>query len=962
MSNSTLRASIGWRQWSLFGLLLLMAAALLWSRPQHAKADLPPGSGFGLYSLDKSSYSTLEGQAVTVGINVTGAGTLSADVAVTLQLTPPTVDGNGNPLYPISTVTQTFTFKAGTVPTFGTLQFQTLNYNRIVDTNIGVNIISVTGGGGLNTAQPTFATIDIMGLGTPRVTNVEPHSAKAGDTLIVTGQNFAATNGTCPATPQPPTLPFVRCVLAVKFSLVGNPAVSQTFTAFTVLGPTLLTMPAPALTNLGVPYDLSVVVEDPTGTAPNYTALSPIVAGDQFTTTGNTSPTITAMSTHSGQITGGGLLTVTGTNFGGCPTALAFQGLPGQGFATVFADVTTCPPGSASATQFSIRIPPTATAHDTRVVATFGSGATVPTNDSAFSYVGSPVITSISPQFGPAIGGTTVTIRGTSFVGIICPTWTGTGTPPASTAVRFGATPALSCNLAAPFDGTIITAVAPPGTGTQQITVTSQFTALSTGTSGFTTAANYTYSAGPVIASIAPSSGPPGGGTSVTITGSGFAAGATVNFGSVSAPFVTVVSPNQITTTSPAGAGAVHVTVTIGGVSSPSVAGDVFSYSSPVVTSVLPNAGPLAGGTAVQINGSNFTSDAVVFFGTTQVPTTFVSPILLQAVSPPSNTTAASIVDVIVQSSAGTSATSSADSFNYTNGPIIASLNPATGGTSGGIPVVITGTNFIAGATVMFGGTPATAVNVNSATQITALSPSVGTAGVVDVRVTTTAGVTPISSLDEFTYTSSVPVVTGVSPASGLVSGGLAVTITGTGFTGALCSGIVFGTIQAPACTVVNDTSITAVTPPNAAGPSYLTVTTPNGTSAIVQNFTYLPLSAGSGGNTGGPPAGSGGSVQLPPPTGAPVTYTLNFQWTLIIWRGADGVSVGDALKGPTGDITSKVSAIYAWDPVHAAWLGYFTGYGGLPGVTSLTTLSRGGVYWIALAQPGSVTLAGTDG
>ena len=407
--------------------------------------------------------------------------------------------------------------------------------------------------------------------------------------------------------------------------------------------------------------------------------------------------------------------------------------------------------------------------------------------------------------------------------------------------------------------------------------------------------------------------------------------------------------------------------MTVGGVASPATAGDIFSYSTPIITSVLPNAGPIAGGTPVQINGTNFTSDAVVFFGTTQVPTTFVSPILLQAVSPPSNGTAASTVDVVVKSSAGTSALSSNDSFNYTNGPIIASLNPATGGTAGGVPVIITGTNFIAGASVMFGGTPSTAVNVNSATQITALSPSVATAGIVDVRVTTTAGVTPVSALDQFTYTASVPVVTGVSPASGLASGGLTVTITGTGFTGATCTGIVFGTVQAPSCTVVNDTSITAVTPPNAVGPTYLTVTTPNGTSGIVQNFTYLAVNAGGdggggGGNNGGPPPGSGGSVQLPPPTGAPVTYTLNFQWTLIIWRGADGASIAAALNGLTGDITSKVGAIYAWNPTNATWSAYFTGSGGLPGVSNMTTFTRGGVYWVSLNEPGSVTLTGTDG
>ncbi|MGH2634045.1 MAG: IPT/TIG domain-containing protein, partial [Tepidiformaceae bacterium] len=239
-------------------------------------------------------------------------------------------------------------------------------------------------------------------------------------------------------------------------------------------------------------------------------------------------------------------------------------------------------------------------------------------------------------------------------------------------------------------------------------------------------------------------------------------------------------------------------------------------------------------------------------------------------------------------------------------------------------------------------------------------------AGIVDVRVTTTAGVTPVSALDQFTYTASVPVVTGVSPAQGLVSGGLTVTITGTGFTGATCTGIVFGTIQAPSCTVVNDTSITAVTPPNAVGPTYLTVTTPNGTSGIVQNFTYLPISAGggggSGGTGGGPPAGNGGAVQLPPPTGATVTYTLNFRWTLIIWRGADGASIAAALNGLTGDITAKVSSVYMWDPTQAMWFAYFTGSDGMPGATSMTTFARGGVYWISLTQPGSVTLAGTDG
>src|SRR6185437_13335575 len=128
-----------------------------------------------------------------------------------------------------------------------------------------------------------------------------------------------------------------------------------------------------------------------------------------------------------------GLVTVTGTGFAGCPSSVVFQAIGAF-------DSPPAAPTNCLSTQFSVVIPATATAHNANVIATFPSGSTVPTDDSAFTYVGSPVVTSISPQFGPATGGTTVTIRGTGFVGIICPTWSGAGAPPPGpTAVRFGA-------------------------------------------------------------------------------------------------------------------------------------------------------------------------------------------------------------------------------------------------------------------------------------------------------------------------------------------------------------------------------------------------------------------------------------------------------------------------------------------------------------------------------------------
>jgi hypothetical protein len=70
----------------------------------------------------------------------------------------------------------------------------------------------------------------------------------------------------------------------------------------------------------------------------------------------------------------------------------------------------------------------------------------------------------------------------------------------------------------------------------------------------------------PTVSGVSPNNGPTTGGTAVTITGTNFASGATVIFGTVAATNVVVVSGTQITATTPPGsAGAVTVTVTVNG-------------------------------------------------------------------------------------------------------------------------------------------------------------------------------------------------------------------------------------------------------------------------------------------------------------------------------------------------------------------------------------------------------------
>jgi hypothetical protein len=83
--------------------------------------------------------------------------------------------------------------------------------------------------------------------------------------------------------------------------------------------------------------------------------------------------------------------------------------------------------------------------------------------------------------------------------------------------------------------------------------------------------------------------------------------------------------------------------------------------------------------------------------------------------------------------------------------PSVKKLTPKAGLMSGGTAATITGTNFVAPATVKFGVTPATEVTVHSSTSISVVTPA-GAVGLVDVVVTTPAGSSAITNKDHFKY------------------------------------------------------------------------------------------------------------------------------------------------------------------------------------------------------------------
>ena len=430
-----------------------------------------------------------------------------------------------------------------------------------------------------------------------------------------------------------------------------------------------------------------------------------------------------------------------------------------------------------------------------------------------------PTVSSVSPSTGSTAGGTAVTITGTNFG--------------AGATVSLGGRAATGVTV---VNSSTITAATPAqAAGTVSITVTNTDGQSGAITAGFT----YVLPA-PSVTSVTPLSGPTTGGTAITITGTNFVAGATVTLGGNAAAAVAVVSGTKIKATTPAGAaGAVSVKVTNSDGQSASLA-NAFTYSvpnpAPTVSSVSPTTGPTSGGTAVTITGANFATGSTVAFGANAATAVIVVNSTTIMATTPAH--AAGAVSVKVTNTDGQSATL-ANGFTYiAPAPTVTSASPNTGSTGGGTAVTITGTNFVAGATVTLGSTSATAVTVVNATTITATTPA-GAAGAVGVKVTNSDGQSA-TLVSGFTYAASIPApaVNSVAPNTGSASGGTVVTITGTNFVAGAT--VTLGSTSATAVTVVNATTITATTPAGAAGTVGVKVTNSDGQSATLANgFTY---------------------------------------------------------------------------------------------------------------------------
>jgi hypothetical protein len=344
----------------------------------------------------------------------------------------------------------------------------------------------------------------------------------------------------------------------------------------------------------------------------------------------------------------------------------------------------------------------------------------------------------------------------------------------------------------------------------------------------------------------------------VTIHGSGLVTGSTL---SVSDPDLLLGTPvwlgSQVSVqvTTPGGEPRGHVDVSVtnpGGDLAILPAAFEITPPTPTVTGVVPSSGSYGGGTALTITGTGFDTGARIVIGdriyTEGVDATLVDPTTFTL------TTAATLAgthDVVVIDASGVEGRDVA-AFTALSAPTLSKVFPAEGAFAGGTEVILSGTNFVAGADVRINGVS------QVVTDVTATQMRFTTLGVIapggpyllevenpDSAITTSA----------FRFVGqSDPVVLSCTPDMGPREGGTTITITGSSFTPTMEVAFVTDPAASPepatAVTYVDANTLLVVTPAFAKGPAFVLVNEPQpGSGTFLEaGFTFT----GGGGSSGG--------------------------------------------------------------------------------------------------------------
>lgn len=324
-----------------------------------------------------------------------------------------------------------------------------------------------------------------------------------------------------------------------------------------------------------------------------------------------------------------------------------------------------------------------------------------------------------------------------------------------------------------------------------------------------------------------------------------------------------------------------------------------YSATAPTLTSISPSTGKQGTNVAVTLTGTNFVAGATLALGGSGITVsnlTVVNATTITATFGIGATTVTGSQTVLVKTAGGTSGTVT---FNVAAAaPTLTSVSPATGNQGTSVPVTLTGTNFIAGATVSVGGTGVTAsgVTVVNATTITATLTigATATTGTHAVAVTTSGGTSGSVSFTVAATVTAAPTLTSISPATGKQGSSVAVTLTGTNFVSGATLAVSGTGITASSVKVASATSITAtlaVASTAATGNYTVSVTTSGGTSGAV-----------------------GFSVTLATPTLTSITPSSGKQGTsvAVTLTGTNFAAGATLTLGGTGITASSVTVVSA--------------------------------------------------
>ena len=520
---------------------------------------------------------------------------------------------------------------------------------------VGGTNITITGSGFASPVTLTIggaAATSVVIVNDTSITAITANGGTAGakDVSVITSGGAATLTGgfTYVAAPT------VSGISPSSGPLVGGTPVTITGTGF--VSPATVTIGSAAATSINVVNDTTITATTSSG---GTAGAKNVVVTNPDSQTGTLSsgftyvaaPTVTNIVPAAGPVAGGTPVTITGTGFVSGAT-VTIGGVAATSVTWVNATTITATSAAVAAGAKDVVV--------TNPDSQFGTLA------AGFTYAAVPTITNISPNSGPLLSGTSITITGTGFLS------------PAT--VTIGGVAATTISV---VNSTTITAHAPAGTaGAKDVVV---------GTPGgsVTLTGGYTYLA-VTISSISPNSGPLAGGTSVTITGTGFASPITVTIGGIAPTGVTIVNATTITATTANGNTAGVKDVIVITSAGTATLTDGFTYIPVTITSISPNSGPVGGGTPVTITGTGFVSGATVTIGSVAATSVVVASATSITAVTPAGTAGAK--DVVVTTSGGSATLTGGFTYLVVT---ITSISPNAGPLVGGTPVTITGTGFI---------------------------------------------------------------------------------------------------------------------------------------------------------------------------------------------------------------------------------------------------------------------------